>query len=155
MSKLASAFGKKYESAVKEIRTSKFTLGGFEFKVRIPLSAELEAIQKRINEIDEAKFAARYTETTKDLIDAPPAGVEVIDGDVIVSGKSSKELVRAVLTMENRITEYVRLLVPATGSMDEISYEDIEAEWPLSVQMQIYEAINDAIQPGYKEARKN
>lgn len=155
MTKLSSAFGKKYETALTQIRTRTFTLGGFEFKVRVPLSAELEAIQKRINDIDEATFAKRYEETTKDLINPPPAGVEVIDGDVIVNGKSSKELVRSVLAMENRITEYVRLLVPANGSMEEISYEDIEAEWPLAVQMQVYEAINDAIQPGYKESRKN
>ena len=155
MTKLSSAFGKKYETALTQIRTRSFILGGFEFKVRVPLSAELEAIQQRINDIDEAAFAKRYEETTKDLINPPPAGVEVVDGDVIVNGKSSKELVRSVLAMENRITEYVRLLVPANGSMEDISYEDIEAEWPLAVQMQIYEAINEAIQPGYKDARKN
>ena len=155
MTKLSSAFGKKYETALAQIRTRTFTLGGFEFKVRVPLSAEMDAIQKRITEIDEAKFKARYEATTKDLLNPIPVGVEVIDDDVIVNGKSTKELVRALLTMENRITEYVRLLVPANGSMEEISYEDIEAEWPLAVQMQVYEAINDAIQPGYKESRKN
>jgi hypothetical protein len=155
MTKLSSAFGKKYDSALAEIRTRKFTLGGFEFKVRVPLTAELEAIQKRINDIDEAKFQERFKATTDGLTHNPDIGIEVVEDDVIVNGKSSKELVRAVLTMENRILEYVRLLVPANGSMEEISYDDIEAEWPLAVQMQIYEAINEAIQPGYKESRKN
>ena len=155
MTKLSSAFGKKYDSALSEIRTRKFNLGGFDFKVRVPLTAELDAIQKRINDIDEAKFQERFKSTTEGLTDSPVAGVEVVGDDVIVNGKSSKELVRAVLTMENRILEYVRLLVPANGSMEDITYEDIEAEWPLAVQMQIYEAINEAIQPGYKESRKN
>jgi hypothetical protein len=155
MTKLSAAFGKKYESAVAQIRTRTFTAGGFEFKVRVPLTAELNALQKRVAEIDPIKLEARFKEMTSDLVDMPEAGIEVKEDDVIINGKSTKELATAVLTMENRIVEYVRLLIPANGSMDDITYEDIEAEWPLAVQMQIMDAISEAIQPGYKDARKN
>jgi hypothetical protein len=155
MTKLSSAFGKKYESALAQIRTRTFTVGGFEFKVRVPLTAELSAMQERIGTIDQTKADAKFKEMTANLVDSPPAGVEVIGEDVIINGKSTKELVTAVLTMENRITEYIRLLIPVNGSMEDISYEDIEAEWPLAVQLQIVDSITEAIQPGYKEARKN
>jgi hypothetical protein len=155
MTKLSAAFGKKYETALSQIRTRTFTAGGFEFKVRVPLTAELNALQKRVTDIDPAKLEARFKEMTSDLVDMPEAGIEVKGDDVIINGKSTKELATAVLTMENRIVEYVRLLIPANGSMEDITYEDIEAEWPLAVQMQIMDAISEAIQPGYKDARKN
>ena len=74
------------------------------------------------------------------LLDTEPVGV-----DVVVS----------VLQMENRITEYFKLLIPEEGTMDDITYEDIDAEWPFSVQVEILTKIGEAIQPGYKESRKN
>ena len=155
MSKLSSAFGKKYETALQQIRTRSFTIAGHEFKVRIPLTAEMDAITKRISSIDEAKRDAKFKEMTENLTHNPEIGIERTDDDVIINGKSTKELVTAVLTMENRIVEYVRLLVPVNGTLDDITYEEIEAEWPLAVQMEMIEAITDAIQPGYKENRKN
>jgi hypothetical protein len=155
MSKLASAFGKSYESAIAQIRTKSFVIGGHEFKVRIPLTAEMTALQSRITTVDPEKAKAKFDEMTKELRSAPPAGVQITDDDVIVGEKSTKELVNAVLMMENRVIEYIRLLVPVKGTLDDITYEEIEAEWPLAVQMEIVEKINEAIQPGYKETRKN
>lgn len=155
MSKLSSAFGKKYESSLAQIRTRTFNAGGFDFKVRIPLTAELSAMQERIAKIDSEKAETKYKEMTANLISEPPIGVEVKENDVIINGKSTRELVEAVLTMENRIVEYIRLLIPVNGTMDDISYEDIESEWPLSVQLEIVDRITEAIQPGYKETRKN
>jgi hypothetical protein len=46
-------------------------------------------------------------------------------------------------------------LVPVNGTLDEITYEDIEAEWPTAVQLEILAKISEAIQPGYKDSRKN
>lgn len=155
MSKLSAALGKKYESALAQIRTRTFTAGGFEFKVRIPLTAEMTAIQERIAKVDEEKAEAKFQELTKELRDNPPANVQILENDVVIDGKSTRELVNAVLMMESRVVEYIRLLVPASGSLDDITYEEIEAEWPLSVQMDIVERVNEAIQPGYKDARKN
>ena len=155
MSKLSAALGKKYESALAQIRTRTFTAGGFEFKVRIPLTAEMTAIQERIAKVDEVKAEAKFQELTKELRDNPPANVQILENDVVIDGKSTRELVNAVLMMESRVVEYIRLLVPASGSLEDITYEEIEAEWPLSVQMDIVERVNEAIQPGYKDARKN
>lgn len=155
MSKLSAALGTKYESAAPQIRTKSFTIAGFEFKVRVPLTSELTAMQARISDIDQEKIEAKFKEMTKELVHMPDAGIEVTDNDVIINGKSSRDLATAVLTMEKRIVEYMRLLVPVNGSMDDITYEDIEDEWPLAVQMEIMDAISEAIQPGYKDSRKN
>ncbi len=155
MSKLASAFGKKYESALAQIRTKSFVIEGFEFKVRIPLTAEMTALQERIVRVDEAKLQERFEEMTKEIRKNPTEGIEITKDDVIVNGKSTRELANAVLMMENRVIEYIRLLVPANGDLSEITYEEIEAEWPLAVQMEIIEKISEAIQPGYKDTRKN
>ena len=155
MSKLSAALGKKYESAVMQIRTRTFTIGGHEFKVRVPLSAEMTAMHDRILMIDKDKAELKFQEMTKELVNNPPAGVEVKDDDVFLDGKSTRELVKSVLIMENRVVEYIRLLVPVNGNLDDITYEEVEAEWPLSVQMEIMDCISNAIQPGYKDARKN
>lgn len=155
MSKLAAALGKSYENSLTQIRTKTFTIGGHEFKVRVPLTAEMTALQERVTKVDPDKAKAKFDEMTKELRNAPPAGVEVTEDDVIVGGKSTKELVNAVLMMESRVVEYIRLLIPVKGTLDDITYEEIEAEWPLAVQMEIVEKINEAIQPGYKDARKN
>ena len=155
MSKLAAAFGEKYEDAIAQIRTKTFTVGRYDFNVRIPLTAEMTALQERISNVDEAKLQSKFDEMTKEIRKSPIDGVEITDNDVIIEGKSTRELAKSVLIMENRIVEFIRLLVPVNGTLDDITYEEIEAEWPLSVQMEIVERINDAIQPGYKEARKN
>jgi hypothetical protein len=155
MSKLSAAFGKKYESALEQIRTKTFSIGNHEFKVRIPVTAEMTALQERIAKVDPEKLEARFNDMTKEIRKSPVAGLEITENDVVIEGKSTRELANAVLMMENRVVEFIRLLVPVNGTLDDITYEEIEAEWPLSVQMEIVERINDCIQPGYKDTRKN
>lgn len=155
MSKFASAFGEKYDSALNQIRTKSFTVGGYQFNVRVPLTAEVTALQERISQVDQTKLQAKFEDMTKEIRKSPVEGVEVTDTDVIIDGKSTRELASAVLMMEQRVVEYIRLLVPVNGTLDDITYEEIEAEWPLSIQMDIVDRINEAIQPGYKDSRKN
>ena len=155
MSKFASAFGEKYDSALNQIRTKSFTIGGYQFNVRVPLTAEVTALQERIAQIDKDKLQAKFDEMTAEIRKSPIEGVEITEDDVIINGKSTRELANAVLMMEQRVVEYIRLLVPVNGSLDDITYPEIEEEWPLSVQMEIVERISEAIQPGYKDARKN
>ena len=57
--------------------------------------------------------------------------------------------------MEQRITEYVKLLVPANGEINDLTYAEIEEVFPLQIQLELLENIIDAIQPGYKDAQKN
>lgn len=150
MTKLTSAFGE-----ITNLRTKTFELAGYNFKVRVPLTKELDAMQERIQKFDQAEFQKRYDKMTSsfraDILD----GVVVTDNDVIIEGRSTKELVETILQMENRMVEYIKLLVPVNGTLDEITYEDIEAEWPTAVQLEILAKISEAIQPGYKDSRKN
>ena len=151
MTKLSSAFGE-----TTNLRTKTFELAGHEFKVRVPLSKELDDIQDRINKVDATEFKIRFdkmTSTFRNVSDVE--GVVVTDDDVIVEGRSTKELVQTILQMENRVVEYIKLLIPVNGTLDDITYEDIEAEWPTAVQLEILARISESIQPGYKDSRKN
>jgi hypothetical protein len=156
MTRFAQAFGEKYQSAITEIRTRSFKLGEYEFKVRIPLSAEMDALYKRITEIDETVAKERLSKMTDALRSDPPDNVVLTeDGDVVVDGRSSRELVSSLLVMENRITEHFKLLLPLEGDFSDITYAEINEEFPLPVQFELVDAITAAIQPGYKDSRKN
>jgi len=82
-------------------------------------------------------------------------GVEVIEDDVVVDGKSTKDTIISIVQMENKITEYIKLLVPKEGSLENLTYQEIDEEFTLQTQLEIVEKITEVIQPGYKETRKN
>lgn len=156
MSRIQSAFGDSYQKASAHLRTKTFELGGHVFKVRIPLSKEMEQIETAITTIDENTLAQRYERMSASfrngvLLD----GVEVTDDDVIIEGRSTKELARSVILMEQRIVEYIKLLVPENGNWDGLTYEEVEAEWPMTVQLEMIAKISETIQPGFKDSRKN
>ena len=149
MTRLATAFGD-----ISRLRTRTFTLGDHAFSVRIPLTSEMESMVERIEQPEPEKFAARFAKITAAMTESDAAVTQ--GDDVLVDGKSTRELVTTVLRAEKRITEYFKLLVPAQGqSMADITYDDIEAELPFAVQMEVLNAISEAIQPGYKDAKKN
>jgi hypothetical protein len=151
MTKLTSAFGE-----IPNLRTKSFELAGYNFKVRVPLTKELDAMQERIEKFDQAEYQKRFDKMTSSFRQSQAIeGIVVTDDDVVVEGRSTKELVQTILQMENRMVEYIRLLVPVNGTLDEITYEDIEAEWPTAVQLEVLAKISEAIQPGYKDSRKN
>lgn len=155
MTRFTKAFGEKYESALTQIRTKTFTFGGHEFKVRLPLSAEMDAMYKRISEVDDAELKKRVEKMTAALREAPPEGVEVTEDDVVVNGNSTREVAMSILMMETRIVEYFRMLIPVEGTFDDVTYEEINDEFPLATQLEMADAIAEAIQPGYKDSRKN
>ena len=68
---------------------------------------------------------------------------------------SSKETVSSILRMEKKILRYFQFLVPEEGTSEDFTYADIEEELPLQLQLEILEKINEAIEPNYREARKN
>jgi hypothetical protein len=151
MTKLTSAFGE-----ISNLRTKSFELAGYNFNVRVPLTRELDAMQDRIEKYDQAEYQKRFDKMTSSFRQSQAIeGIVVTDDDVVVEGRSTKELVQTILQMENRMVEYIRLLVPVNGTLDEITYEDIEAEWPTAVQLEVLAKISEAIQPGYKDSRKN
>ena len=160
MTKLASILGSTYEQKRIEIRTRKFELGGHTFKVRVPLVSESDEIYSRIIEPSSEKIDLIYAAMTSSLAkfkDQASEEFQFTETDIIVSGRSMREASKNKAMTEARITEYIRLLCaedPA-NSLSEINYEDIEAEWPLSVQLALVERIGEAISPTYKEARGN
>jgi hypothetical protein len=163
MTKLSSAFGSNYQQMRREILTRKFELGGFTFKVRVPLVAETDAIYRRIQEPSENRIQEIYQSLVAPLLkykedpEAAESGFEFLENDTLVQGKSLREAAKNKAMTEARILEYVRLLVPENpeNSLDDISYADIEAEWPLNVQLSLCEKIGEVISPTYKEVRGN
>ena len=139
MSRLATAF-KLDES----IRTKEFELGGFPFKVRVPLDSELEAITKRFISPSNEAIDARIAKMTS-----------LLEGEELNGLEINRDNIQSIIRMEQKITEYIRLLIPVEGSISDITYEEISEEFPLQVQLELLTKITEAIQPGYKESRKN
>lgn len=160
MSKLANALGASYEQKRREILTRKFELGGHTFKVRIPLVVESDAIYKKIMEPDQTRIDQIYKEMADPLIkfkDDANEEFEFKEDDILVQGRSLKEAAKIKAQTEARIVEYIKLLVPEMegASLDDLTYADVESEWPLNVQLILCEKIGEVISPGYKETRGN
>ena len=159
MTRFADALGAKYQQNREKIFTRRFELGGHIFKVRIPYVHESDEIYKRINEPDEAKVAEAYKQMTEPLLALKDqdAGFTFTDDDVLIEGRSLKEAARQKVQVEIKITEFVKLLVPEQegATLDDLTYEEIEAEFPMAVQMQLVEKIAEAISPTYKETKGN
>lgn len=139
MSRLASAF-----KINDSIRTKEFMLGGFPFRVRIPLDKELEAITQRFVSPSEEAIQARMDKMTA-----------LLKGEELESAGVTKESVISVLQMEQKITEYFKLLIPVEGDISDLTYDEISEEFPLQVQIELLSKITEVIQPGYRDARKN
>ena len=156
MSRIQSAFGDSYQKASAHLRTKTFELGGHVFKVRIPLTKEMELIETTITTIDDEVLKQRYEKMSSSFREGVVLdGVLVTDDDVIIEGRSTKELARSVILMEQRIVEYIKLLVPENGDWNGLTYEEVESEWPMTVQLEMIAKISETIQPGYKDSRKN
>ena len=118
---------------------------------------------QRIQEPDATKVDSIFQELTEHLMkfkddpEAQESGFEFTENDVLVQGKSLREAAKNKAMTEARIVEYVRLLVPENpeNNLDDVSYSDIEAEWPLNVQLALCEKIGEVISPTYKETKGN
>lgn len=160
MTKFSSAFGDKYQSNKKNLLTRTFELGGHIFKVRIPLIAESETIYQKVANPDEETVEKVYQEITAPLRQFEGNQTDEFqftENDVLVEGRSMREAAKNKAITESRITEFFKLLVPEVegASFEDLTYKDIQEEFPISVQMQIVEKIGEVISPTYKEARKN
>ena len=159
MSKIAAALGESYQAKREELRIRKFELGGHTFKVRVPIVAETDVMFKRISEPDETLIQATYDKLAKPMMqfkeDADKTGFEFLEDDIIINGNSLKQTAKTQVMTQARITEYIKLLVPVEGTMDDITYEDIEAEFPMSTQLALIEKITEVISPTYRESRGN
>ena len=160
MTRLSTAFGEKYQANKKNLLIRSFELGGHTFKVRIPLVAESDEIYKKVSEPDANTVEKIYVDITASLrkFQATQSDdFKFTDDDVLVDGRSMREAAKNKAITEARITEFFKLLVPELegASLEDLTYKDIEEEFPISVQMQIVEKIGEVISPTYKEARGN
>ena len=157
MSKLGSALGKKFEENRISILTRTFELGNHTFKVRVPSVQEIESIYEYFKNPDEKEIEEIYQELSKDLIkfkDEAGDNVEFKDDDIIVDGRSIKEAAKNKATIQHRIVEYIKFLIPEDGqTLEGIEYKDVEVEFPLAIQLTLVDKINEVIAPDYKEAR--
>ena len=154
MSKLGLALGKKYEENRLSVLTRSFELGDHTFKVRIPSVQEIEAIYNYFKNPNEEKIEQEYQLMIKAFENLKDQeGVEVKDNDFIIDGRSIRETAKNKHILQHRITEYIKFLIPETGSLEDINYEDVETEFPLTVQMTLVEKINEVISPDYKDIK--
>jgi hypothetical protein len=154
MSKLGTALGKKYEENRLSVLTRKFELGDHTFKVRVPSVQEIEAIYNYFKNPNEDKVEQEYQKMLKEFGGLEEReGLEVKENDVVIEGRSMRETAKNKHILQYRIVEYIKFLIPETGSLEDITYEDVEAEFPLSVQMTLVEKINEVISPEYKDIK--
>lgn len=151
MSKIANALGKKYEENRLAVLTRTFELGNHIFKVRVPSVQEIEAIYNYFKSPDENKVEAEYQEMTKELRGIK--GIEEKDNDIVIDGRSMREAAKNKHVLQYRIVEYIKLLIPETGSLEDLTYADVETEFPLAIQLTLVDKINEVISPDYKETR--
>jgi hypothetical protein len=160
MTKFSSAFGDKYQANKKNLLIRSFELGGHTFKVRIPLVSESDAIYKKVSEPDDETIEKIYVDITASLRQFETTQTDdfkFTDKDILVDGRSMREAAKNKAITEARITEFFKLLVPELegASLEDLTYADIEQEFPTSVQMMIVEKIGEVISPSYREARGN
>jgi len=156
MNQLANAFGSKFAENKDSLRIKSFELNGHTFRVKVPLTAETDAMFERVKIIDEAKADQFYQEMSKEFIDnrvkyENDSDIKYLENDIEVKETSIKETSRNKVLTQNRITELVRLLVPENKDFDmaSITYADIEELFPFSIQMELIDQINNVISPNY------
>lgn len=162
MTKLSNLLGEKYQAKRANIFTRSFELGGHTFKVRIPFVAESDAIYKKISDPEQEHIERIYKQLSEPLLSLKDtaqedAEIEFKETDIVVKGRSMREAAKNKAMTENRVVEYIKLLVPEQPDMtlDDLTYEEVEAEFPWTVQVALIEKIAEAISPNYKETRGN
>lgn len=156
----AEAFGKKFAENKDLIRIRTFELGNHNFKVKVPLTSEYEAMIEKLKIPNEIKVAEYYEELTKEFVKrkeemTDDLGIVFKDDDIEIQGRSMKEAATNKALTEFRILEMFKLLVPEEQGFDmnTITYEMIEELFPFSIQIELIEKISETISPNYKDIR--
>lgn len=151
MSKLSQALGNKYQENRVSVLTKTFVMGDHTFKVRVPSVAEIEAIYDYFKNPNEDDVEKEFQNIIKDLTDAE----KYKEGnDIVIEGRSMRESARNKCVIQHRIVEYIKFLIPENGeSLQDLTYKDVEEEFPLPIQLELIDAINVAISPNYENTR--
>jgi hypothetical protein len=158
MTKLATALGAKYQENRLSILTRTFVFGDHTFKVRVPTAGEIEAIfayYKTPNEDDVEKIFQEITANLQKSKADKADGVEFLENDIIVDGRSMRETAKTKAGVQYGIVEYMKFLIPETGeSLADLTYADVEEDFPFTVQLQFLDKIRETISSDYKETRQ-
>ncbi len=155
-------FSKVFGVNTTQLRVRSFEFNGQKFNVRIPLASEAEEMFKRAENPTIEHIEEKYKELTKDLINkkdklsGKDSGILFKDDDIIVGENSMRDLAKSQAGTEIRIVESFKLLIPVDDTdLSQLSYEDINSEFPLPVQLAFVKRIAEVISPNYEEVRKN
>lgn len=142
------------------VRIREFELNGQKFRVRVPLSNEAEAIYEKTKEPDAALVEEKYREIADPILPnkkelSKAEDFVFTDNDIVIKGQSMREMAKNKVVTELRILETFKLLVTAdNSSLADLTYKEIDEEFPLPIQLTILKRITEIISPGYEEARK-
>ena len=167
--KLGKSYGVVRDQA--KIKKIDIELGEVKFslKVRIPLKHEMESLTEKIANPDPEKVNVIYENLTKSIKQAIEEGgddflkvlnndketIKVTDDDIVIDGTSTKQVANMTAIWETQVEEYFHLLQSETGEAINETFKDISEEFPEQVIREIVTAIDGAIRPDYKTAKKN
>ena len=151
MTGLSQAFGNLNKDA---LRIRSFEFGEHTFKVRVPLTAESDAMFERLKNPDEALVDKLYAELSKDFTEENDQ-IKFAENDVLIEGRSIRETAKTKALIQARITEMFKMLVPEEVGFDmsTITYEMIDEMFPFAIQMQLMELIGETVSPTYNAAK--
>jgi hypothetical protein len=142
----------------ENIRIRDFTMAGQKLRVRVPLASEFDEMNQRIKN---SEWQSYYDKLCAPLLEKKETlegdNFKFLDDDVIVNDRSMKEMAQITSQTNARVVEMFKLLVPVIegADMSQLTYEEIEIEFPFSVQLEVARKIGEVIAPGYEETRKN
>ena len=144
--------------STESIRIREFMMANQKLKLRVPLASEFNEMNERIKN---AEWQSHYDKLCAPLLQKKETlegdSFKFLDDDIIINDKSMKEMAQLTAQTNARIVEMFKLLVPAIDgeNLSQLTYEEIETEFPFSVQLEIARKIGEVISPSYEETRKN
>jgi ABC-type antimicrobial peptide transport system permease subunit len=152
MSKLGSLLGKEYEDHKQSILTRTLKFNDATFRIVIPSVAKIEAIYNYRNSPNLEKIESIYQQLKANLVIKPEDKVEEKENDIVVNGRSIRESATNTHLTQYQILEYFKFIVPQEGQdINTLTYEDINTEIPLQIQIEFMNKINEVLSPDYKE----
>jgi ABC-type antimicrobial peptide transport system permease subunit len=152
MSKLGNLLGKEYEDHKQSILTRTLKFNDATFKIIIPSVARIEAIYNYRNSPNLEKIETIYQQLKANLVIKPEDKVEEKENDIVVNGRSIRESALNTHLTQYQILEYFKFIVPQEGQdINTLTYEDINTEIPLQIQIEFMNKINEVLSPDYKE----
>jgi hypothetical protein len=152
MNTFSKALGNKFNKDALRIRS--FEFNGHTFKVKVPLTAESDAMFDRLKSPDETLVNKFFQEMSKGFTE-PSDTVQITDNDVIIDGRSIREAASNKALIQTRVTEMIRMLVPEEEGYDmsSVTYEMIDELFPFAIQIQLMELIGETVSPNYNTTK--